>query len=229
MLYDMLRSIFSGQGVDMGALIAQILACLIIIFLILPFHEFAHGWAAKKLGDPTAQYAGRLTFNPLASVDMFGAIFLLLFGFGWAKPVPVDPRYFKKPKRDMALTALAGPLANVVASLAGAIIFNLLFILTRGNMPDFLQYFLGTYITINISIAVFNLIPLPPLDGSRILAAFLSNRATMAYYRYQNLIMLLLFVLLFTGVLSVPLGILQSALTRGVMFLANLPFLLFLR
>lgn len=228
MLYGMLRNIISGQGVDMGALIAQILACLFIIFLILPFHEFAHGWAANKLGDPTAKYAGRLTFNPLASVDMMGAIFLLLFGFGWAKPVPVDTRYFKKPKRDMALTALAGPAANVLASFVGAVLLYLITFLTRGNYPDFVGYFLGAYVTINISIAVFNLLPLPPLDGSRILGAFLSDRALQVYYRYQNIIMLLLFVLLFTGVLSRPLGILQVWLTKGVSFLASLPFRPFL-
>ena len=234
MLYSMLQSIFRGQGVDMSNLIAQILASLLIIFLILPFHEFAHGWVAGKLGDPTAKYSGRLTFNPLASVDPLGAVGLILFGFGWAKPVPVDPRYFKKPKRDMALTALAGPLANLLASFVSAILLNLVILVSGGSVTDgtympntlisFLLVFLGACVTINISLAVFNLLPIPPLDGSRILAIFLSDRATEMYYRYQNIIMYALFALLLVGVLDVPLMALQNLFTKGVMFLANLPF-----
>lgn len=234
MLYSMLQSIFRGQGVDMSNLIAQILASLLIIFLILPFHEFAHGWTAGKLGDPTAKYSGRLTFNPLASVDPLGAVGLILFGFGWAKPVPVDTRYFKKPKRDMALTALAGPLANLLASFVSAILLNLVILVSGGSVTDgtyvpstivsFLVVFLGACVTINISLAAFNLLPIPPLDGSRILAIFLSDRAMAAYYRYQNIIMYVLFALLLVGVLDVPLMALQNLFTKGVMFLANLPF-----
>lgn len=234
MLYSMLQSIFRGQGVDMSDLIAQILASLLIIFLILPFHEFAHGWTAGKLGDPTAKYSGRLTFNPLASVDPLGAVGLILFGFGWAKPVPVDTRYFKKPKRDMALTALAGPLANLLASFVSAILLNLVILVSGGSVTDgtympntlisFLLVFLGACVTINISLAAFNLLPIPPLDGSRILAIFLSDRATAMYYRYQNIIMYVLFALLLVGVLDVPLMALQNLFTKGVMFLANLPF-----
>ncbi|MBE6722482.1 MAG: site-2 protease family protein [Ruminococcaceae bacterium] len=234
MLYSMLQSIFRGQGVDMSNLIAQILASLLIIFLILPFHEFAHGWTAGKLGDPTAKYSGRLTFNPLASVDPLGAVGLILFGFGWAKPVPVDTRYFKKPKRDMALTALAGPLANLLASFVSAILLNLVILVSGGSVTDgtympntlisFLLVFLGACVTINISLAAFNLLPIPPLDGSRILAIFLSDRATAMYYRYQNIIMYVLFALLLVGVLDVPLMALQNLFTKGVMFLANLPF-----
>jgi Zn-dependent protease len=230
----MLQSIFRGQGVDMSNLIAQILASLLIIFLILPFHEFAHGWTAGKLGDPTAKYSGRLTFNPLASVDPLGAVGLILFGFGWAKPVPVDTRYFKKPKRDMALTALAGPLANLLASFVSAILLNLVILVSGGSVTDgtympntlisFLLVFLGACVTINISLAAFNLLPIPPLDGSRILAIFLSDRATAMYYRYQNIIMYVLFALLLVGVLDVPLMALQNLFTKGVMFLANLPF-----
>lgn len=234
MLYSMLQSIFRGQGVDMSNLIAQILASLLIIFLILPFHEFAHGWTAGKLGDPTAKYSGRLTFNPLASVDPLGAVGLILFGFGWAKPVSVDTRYFKKPKRDMALTALAGPLANLLASFVSAILLNLVILVSGGSVTDgtympntlisFLLVFLGACVTINISLAAFNLLPIPPLDGSRILAIFLSDRATAMYYRYQNIIMYVLFALLLVGVLDVPLMALQNLFTKGVMFLANLPF-----
>ena len=126
MLIDSLRALFSGYPISLESILMQILATLFVIFCILPLHEYAHGWMAERLGDHTARYAGRLTLNPLASLDPIGALFLLLFGFGWAKPVPVDTRNFKKPKRDMALTALAGPVSNLLASLVGAILYYVL-------------------------------------------------------------------------------------------------------
>lgn len=115
MLFSVIRSLFSGGSVDFMSILMQIVAVLFVIFCILPLHEFAHGWVAYKLGDNTAKYQGRLTFNPIASVDPLGALFLLLFGFGWAKPVPVNPNNFKNPKRGMAITALAGPVSNLLA------------------------------------------------------------------------------------------------------------------
>ena len=120
MLFDVIRSLAYGQHVDVWAVLAQVLSVVFVILCILPLHEFAHGWVANKLGDPTAKLEGRLTLNPLASVDPMGALALILFGFGWAKPVPVNSRYFKHPKRDMAITALAGPVSNLLAALVGA-------------------------------------------------------------------------------------------------------------
>ena len=119
MLISALRALLAGQSVSGESILMQIVATLFVIFCILPLHEYAHGWMAEKLGDHTARAAGRLTLNPLASLDPFGALFLLLFGFGWAKPVPVNPWNFKKPKRDMAITALAGPVSNFLAALVG--------------------------------------------------------------------------------------------------------------
>ncbi len=227
MLIDMIRNLFSGQSFDMASMISQILATLFIIFCILPLHECAHGWVAYKLGDNTAKYSGRITLNPIASLDPFGSLFLLLFGFGWAKPVPVDPRYFKNPKRDMAITALAGPVSNLLASLVGALIYIGIMVATKLSAPAFVQDFFKAYITINVALAVFNLIPLPPLDGSKILGAFLSSKALYNYYKYQNIIIMVAFVILFSGVLSVPLAILQQACWNGVMWLAILPYKLF--
>lgn len=232
MLINALGTVLRGGHVDMTQLIAYILSVLFIIFLILPFHEFAHGWTAYKLGDPTAKWEGRLTFNPLASVDPQGALWLFLFGFGWAKPVPVDPRYFKKPKRDMALTALAGPLANVLASLAGALIYCAMLAFLPVNLLNtsvavFIAYFLNFYISVNISLAVFNLLPIPPLDGSKVLGAFLPDRAMYTISRYQNVIFMVLFVLMITGAFSGPLGFLQRVLTNFIITIASAPFKLF--
>lgn len=228
MLIDAIRSLLAGGSVSGEAILMQIIATLFVIFCILPLHEFAHGWMAEKLGDHTARAAGRLTMNPLASLDPFGALFLLLFGFGWAKPVPVNPWNFKKPKRDMAITALAGPVSNLLAALVGGILYFALylFVLPSASTSVFIAVdaFLSAYIVINVSLAVFNLLPIPPLDGSRVVSAFLSDRAMAAYYRYQNVIVMVLFLLLFSGVLDSPLNIAQNAALDGILWLASLPF-----
>lgn len=227
MLINMIESLFSGGSVNFWSIISQILATLFIIFCILPLHECAHGWAAYRLGDSTAKSSGRLTMNPIASIDPVGSLFLLLFGFGWAKPVPVDSRYFKHPRRDMALTALAGPLANFLAAWVGGIVFYGIMLASHGGLPSFFQTFFLAYITINVSLAVFNLIPLPPLDGSKILGAFLSSRALYNFYRYQNVIIGVAFFVLFFGFLDRPIAFLNNLFLDGVEFLSALPYRIF--
>ncbi len=231
MLINAFRSLLYGGSVNFEYVLMEIIATLFVIFCILPLHEYAHGWMAEKLGDRTARAAGRLTLNPVASIDPFGALFLLLFGFGWAKPVPVNPWNFKNPKRDMAITALAGPVSNLLAALVGGIIYFALQLFVLPNVPVTVYVgiaaFFSAYITINVSLAVFNLLPIPPLDGSRIVSAFLSDRAMNAYYRYQNVIVMVLFLLLFSGVLNRPLSIAQDAALEGILWLASLPFKLF--
>ncbi len=228
MLFSVIRTLLSGGQVDVWTVLAQVLSILFVIFCILPLHEFAHGWTANKLGDPTAKLEGRLTMNPLASVDPMGALALLLFGFGWAKPVPVDSRYFKKPKRDMALTALAGPISNLLAALVGAVVVVAIQVFAPYNgFTSFLYNLVYYYVVVNITLAVFNLIPAPPLDGSRILGAFLSDRALYTYYRYQNVFVMVLFLLMLSGALSGPLYTVQNFFAGIIFKVASLPFRLF--
>ena len=216
---------FLNPNITFQDVLMRILASVIIIFTVLPLHEYAHGWVAGKLGDKTAKYSGRLSMNPLDHVDPLGALGILLFGFGWAKPVPVDPRNFKNPKSGMAITAIAGPISNLLAAFVGAVLLRLL-ILISGILP--ISIFVGAatffryYIMINIGIAVFNLIPLPPLDGSKILEAFLPDRIIYKYAQYQGIISLVLLALVLLGVLSVPLSYLQYYIYTGMMHIVGL-------
>ena len=228
MLINTLLSLLRGYHVDLGTVAAQVISILFVILCILPLHELAHAWVANKLGDPTAKLEGRLTFNPLASVDPMGALALLLFGFGWAKPVPVDSRYFRKPKRDMAITALAGPVSNLLAAFVGAVLVAVMEAFSPYNgFTNFVYNVLWYYVVVDISLAVFNLIPMPPLDGSRIVAAFLSDRAMYTYYRYQNLFVMVMFLLLLSGALSGPLATAQTFFANIIFSLARAPFQLF--
>lgn len=231
MLFSAIRTMLSGGHVDLTAIVAQIISVLFVAIVILPLHECAHGLIAVKLGDNTPKWDRRLTLNPLASLDPMGALWLLLFGIGWAKPVQVNPRNFKNPKRDMALVALAGPAANLLAALIGAIIFvpYVIFVLSNHSnvITYFFYYFLSSYITVNVSLAVFNFIPIPPLDGSRIVAAFLSDKAMYTYYRYQNIIVMIFFVILLSGSLNTPLSVAENYLCNAVLWLAERPYVLF--
>ena len=222
---------FLQDGMTLQQALMNILALLITIFVIMPIHEWAHGFVAYKLGDNTAKYSGRLTLNPLSHIDHLGAVSIILFRVGWAKPVPVDARNFKNPKVGMAITALAGPMSNIIVALIAALGLNALNYFGQNFINlDILFYitiFLYCFIGIKIGLAVFNLLPLPPLDGSKILAAFLPDNFLFKYYQYERYIMFAVFFLLFTNVLSVPLGFLQNLVLKGVMWLAALPFAVF--
>lgn len=224
MLFSLLRG-----NLDFTAALTQVLAILVIVFLVLPFHEWAHAFTALKLGDTSVKYRGRLTLNPMAHIDPFGALALLLFGFGWAKPVPIDPRNFKNPKLGMGIVALMGPVANIVAAIVGGLIFHAIAafapaFFTGEGFGYYLNLFLVFYIQINVSLAVFNLLPIPPLDGSKILFVFLPDRAVAWFYRYQNIISIVLIALLWMGVLSVPLNFLSKYVLTFVNWITSLPF-----
>lgn len=226
-MFSELIALFRGSG-DFFSIVIHILAILMIIFLVLPFHEWAHAWVASLLGDTSIKYRGRLSLNPLSHIDYMGALCLLLFGFGWAKPVPVDDRNFKNPKVGMAIVALAGPAANIVAGIVGGLVFFALVYLAPGfavtTVGSYVMMFLQYYVVINCSLAVFNLIPIPPLDGSKILFAVLPDRWVYKIYQYQQAFSMILIVLLFIGVLDIPLSILQSGLMGFVNFICALPF-----
>ena len=150
------------------------------ILVALTFHEYAHGYVALRFGDPTAKMAGRLTLNPLSHLDPIGTIMLFVVHFGWAKPVPVDPRYFRNPKQDMLWVALAGPGANMVLALISGILLS---ILGRGSLfgsHNMLLIMLQYSLFINLALAVFNMLPIPPLDGSKVLRGLLP-------YKYQHI------------------------------------------
>lgn len=147
------------------------------ILLALSFHEFSHGWVANKLGDPTAKLAGRLSMNPLVHLDPIGTLMIFLVRFGWARPVPVDPRYFSKPKRDMLLVSVAGPGANMILALLSGLLLRLfhggVFNFFPHNILQPLYLMVKFSLQINLALAIFNLLPIPPLDGSKILYGIL--------------------------------------------------------
>ena len=222
----MFRNLLSGS-MDFAEVVVYILSTLAVVFLTLPIHEWAHAFTAVKLGDDTPRWQGRLSINPFAHIDWIGAALIVLFGFGWAKPVQIDARNFKKPKRDMAITALAGPLANILMALILMIILNamtLLLVMTDNSIIVYIFSFLYYIVQINIGLAVFNLIPIPPLDGSRLLSALLPDRYYYKLMRYEKYIFWVLIVMLYLGVLNAPLDFLTTYLYRGISFLARLPF-----
>lgn len=188
------------QSIDWDSLIHALLRVL-GVFLCLTVHETCHGLAAYALGDPTAKREHRLSLNPLHHIDWFGLAAMLLVGFGWAKPVPVDMRYFKKPKQGMAITALAGPVSNLLLAVLLLLISRLVLehyadtALCSGAL-DFLL--MTAYMSIGLGL--FNLIPISPLDGSKVVFAFLPDRAYMTLMRYEKYGMAVLFVLVWLGV-----------------------------
>ena len=224
--------------------IPSLLLSLPIILLSLSLHECCHGYIAYKLGDPTARNLGRLTLNPLKHLDPIGFICMLLFHFGWANPVPINTRNFNKPRRDMALSAAAGPISNVLLALVFGGLLRLSLWATTSFFEDDLNaiweniftqngfavssgfvimslvvmmLYLG--VIINFSYAIFNLIPVPPLDGSRIFYVFLPPKWYFGVMKYERIIALVMLVLLWLDILTIPLGWAVNGLTNVTFFI----------
>ena len=201
----------------------QIVMMLAVFIPSLVLHEFAHAITATALGDPTPRWEGRLTLNPLAHFDIFGAIMIIMtmvtgFGIGWARPVGVDPRNFKKPARDMVLVAIAGPLSNILLAMVFGLILRFM-LMSNYNLSPGLAIFLPLGTLINLSLAFFNLLPIPPLDGSRVLRYFLKGKAYNLYRQFESYGMVILFGLvlvlpgLFTMLIEIPADYLFSLIT----------------
>lgn len=188
------------NALDFGSL-ESILLRLAAVFLCLTIHETCHGLAAYALGDPTAKRAHRLSLNPLRHIDWIGFVMMIVAGFGWAKPVPVNPNYFKKPKQGMAITALAGPVSNFVLALLLLLAARLVYLraLATGTLPETLFTFLVNTASLSVGLGLFNLVPVPPLDGSKVVAVLLPDRAYNWLMRYEQFGMVLLVIIISVG------------------------------
>lgn len=204
-----------------GLTLPQIIQLIVIILISLTVHEFAHSLVAIALGDETPRKQGRLTLNPFAHIDLVGFLMLILVGFGWAKPVIFNPASLKKPRRDEILIALAGPVSNMILAMVGVVIVWAVLttnaLVSRGSITAFFG-FMWLFVSINIGLAVFNMIPIPPLDGSHLVTVFLQKvNATLAatYFRYGSYALLALVVFqLITKIEVLPISRLVDAVAR---------------
>lgn len=198
----------------MNERIVDIIIHAVILFTAFPVHEFSHAFAAHLMGDDTAKERGRMTVNPLKHLDLWGTLLMLFAGFGWAKPVPINPNNFKNRKVGMALSSLAGPLSNLVMAYISIILYKIVvYNMTdaSGVVMDALSMIFMYGVFLNVGLAVFNLLPIPPLDGSRIFTLIFPEKLYFKIMKYENIIFGILFAAIFFGLLDKPLSILQKA------------------
>ena len=204
----------------------QIVMNILPSLLCITLHELSHGYVACRLGDTTAKDAGRLTLNPIKHIDIMGLLMMVVFRFGWAKPVPVNMYRFKNPKKGMALTALAGPACNFLLAGVFLFLYGLLFypLHTGGTVAETVLQLIYTTAYLSLSLAVFNLIPIPPLDGSKVLFSLIPDESYFKLMRSERYGMILLLVLVSTKVLGGPLSAATSWLFDKLFVLAELGF-----
>ena len=235
----MLWTVLQGGISSIYSFLFLLFGYLVLLFVMMPVHEAAHAWIAVKLGDGTPRWYGRLTLNPLAHLDPLGSLMIVLFGIGYAKPVPVNPHNFQNRRRGMALTALAGPVSNLLMAFLSVGVYAVLYRICQNHIVTASTYenielwvnvltwssliLIHVLAAVNISLAVFNLLPLPPLDGSRIFGAILPPKWSYwmdCYHQYVRMAVLLLVV---TGVLDGPLHFLQTLVGNGMCAMFRLP------
>ena len=224
------------RGGDPKTYLVSLLLTLPIMLLSLSVHETAHGFVAHLLGDPTAERQGRLSLNPMKHLNLFGFLCMLLTGFGWANPVPVDSRYFKKPRRDVTLVALAGPVSNLLLAVLFLLLLRFLGLGVLVTIPiktefqfhlieaTILLFYYG--VSMNVTLAVFNLLPVPPLDGSRVLHLILPPKAYLFVMRYERIITLVFMALLLLGPLSFLISFVTDLILKGLFALVGIGGLL---
>ncbi len=219
MLIDLLRGTLSTNDIII------LLLSIPITLLSLSLHETAHGYIAYKMGDPTAKNLGRLTLNPIKHLDLVGTICMIFFHYGWAKPVPINTRNFNNPKKGMVLTALAGPVSNfllaVVFMILNAILSVVSYIFPPMDQSTAIIYlifdmffFYGAYM--NVTLAVFNMLPIPPFDGSRVFLSFLPPKMYFGIMKYERIILIVTLVLLGSGILSLPISTVTHFIINGI-------------
>lgn len=220
-------------GMDIRQILIFILIRIPAVVIAITFHEFAHGWMANKCGDPTARLAGRLTLNPAKHFDLLGTLSMLFLGFGWAKPVPFNPLNFRNIKLGTTLVALAGPLMNLIIAVISFIVYAALSVwMSLMDIDSQLMYILLQMISavymLNLGLMVFNLIPIPPLDGSKVLLSVLPKKAYRFALTYEKYGMTILIILIVTGILGEPMSWVLRYLNEGFLWTANRVLSLFL-
>ncbi len=208
----------------MNETILDYLIKALVLFTAVPVHECAHAWVAEKMGDDTGRKQGRITLNPFVHLTLWGSLMMILVGFGWGKPVMVDSRNFKNPKKGMVLTSLAGPASNFIMAFLSMIVYKVLAFLSFAKDSSTLDMMatVFVYITlINISLAVFNFLPIPPLDGSKIFNAILPEKWYFTIMKYENFIFIALIILVYSGLLDTPLSFLQDKVIDVMLFLTG--------
>ena len=210
---------------DLTDFIFKTLISLLVLFTCIPVHECAHALVADKLGDPTPRNQGRITLNPFAHLTLWGSIMLVFVGFGWGKPVSVNPNNFKHPKRDMALTALAGPASNLLLAFLAMIVYKVVLFTVYYSSDVSLSYYLTIVfylvVVLNISLAVFNFIPIPPLDGAKIFGAVIPEKIYFSIMRYEQFIIVAVLVLIYTGILDGPRKFIEDGIYNVMDFLTG--------
>ncbi len=197
--------------------ILELLIKVLFVFTAFPVHGYVSAWLADKLGDPTPRYNGKLTLNPMVHIDIFGAIMMVLVGFGWAKPVAINGRNFKNYRVGSVLISLSGPVSSIIMAFISMIIYKVLLYTVGGIISEIFCYIA----MFNIGLAVFNLLPIPPLAGWGIISLFISDKTYMKIMQYQQYIFVGLLVVIYSGLLDTPISFIQLSLFKVINFLTS--------